>query len=60
MSFGQSIQITPLQLMVATSAVINGGNLVTPHLGMEVRSPDGRRIRALDYDIKRCCIKRNY
>ena len=58
MSFGQSIQITPLQLMVATSAVINGGNLVTPHLGMEVRSPDGRRIRALDYDIKKGVVSK--
>ncbi len=48
-SFGQSFQITPLQLMVATSAVVNGGTLVTPHLGVEVRSSDGGRIWALDY-----------
>jgi stage V sporulation protein D (sporulation-specific penicillin-binding protein) len=50
-SFGQSFQITPLQLMVATSAVVNGGTLVTPHLGVEIRSSDGTRIRALDYEI---------
>lgn len=49
-SFGQSFQITPLQLMVATSAVVNGGTLVTPHLGVEIRSSDGTRIRALDYE----------
>jgi stage V sporulation protein D (sporulation-specific penicillin-binding protein) len=49
MSFGQSFQITPLQLMVAASAVINGGTLVTPHFGVEVRSADGTNIRALDY-----------
>ncbi len=48
-SFGQSFQITPLQLMVATSAVVNGGTLVTPHLGVEVRSSDGSRIWELDY-----------
>jgi stage V sporulation protein D (sporulation-specific penicillin-binding protein) len=49
MSFGQSFQITPLQLMTAASAVVNGGTLVTPHLGVEIRSSDGTRIKALDY-----------
>ncbi len=49
MSFGQSFQITPLQLLVAASAVVNGGNIVTPHLGVEVRSADGTRIKELDY-----------
>ena len=50
MSFGQSIQISPLQLMVAASATINGGNIITPHIGMEIRSADGRTIKALDFD----------
>ncbi len=50
MSFGQSFQITPLQLMVASSAVVNGGTLVTPHLGTRIKSADGTYIRALDYD----------
>ncbi len=36
MSFGQSFQITPLQLMRAVSAVINGGTLITPHLGLKM------------------------
>ena len=51
MSFGQSFQITPLQLMVAASAVVNGGTLVTPHLGVEVRSADETRIKELDYPV---------
>jgi stage V sporulation protein D (sporulation-specific penicillin-binding protein) len=35
MAFGQSIQITPLQLMRAASAVVNGGTLVTPHFALK-------------------------
>jgi stage V sporulation protein D (sporulation-specific penicillin-binding protein) len=49
MSFGQSFQITPLQLLVAASAVVNGGTLVTPHVGAEIRSADGTWIKSLDY-----------
>lgn len=48
-SFGQSFQITPLQLLVATSAVINGGNIVTPHFGVKVESPEGRIVKTLEY-----------
>ncbi|NLK27726.1 MAG: PASTA domain-containing protein [Clostridiales bacterium] len=51
MSFGQSFQITPLQLLTAASAIVNGGNLVTPHFGIEVKAPDGRKIKTLDYNI---------
>ncbi|MDF2843323.1 MAG: putative rane protein, partial [Herbinix sp.] len=47
---GQSFQITPLQLMTAASAIVNGGTLVTPHVGVEIRSADGTKIRALDYE----------
>lgn len=36
MSFGQSFQITPLQLMRAASAAVNGGKLITPHFGVSV------------------------
>ncbi len=50
MSFGQSFQITPLQLMVAASAIVNGGTLVTPHLGVKVVSADGTRVRELEYE----------
>lgn len=51
MSFGQSFQITPLQLLTATSAVINGGNLVVPHFGIEVKSPEGRTVKTFDYEV---------
>lgn len=36
MSFGQSFQITPVQLLRAASAVVNGGRLITPHFGVKV------------------------
>jgi stage V sporulation protein D (sporulation-specific penicillin-binding protein) len=49
MSFGQSFQITPLQLLTAASAVVNGGKLVTPHFGVDIRSSDGTRITKLEY-----------
>ncbi len=49
MSFGQSFQITPLQLLAAGSAIVNGGTLVTPHLGVSIKSPDGRTIKTLEY-----------
>ena len=50
MSFGQSFQITPLQLLVAASAVVNGGNLVTPHFGVEIKARDGRTVKTLQYE----------
>lgn len=51
MSFGQSFQITPLQLLRAVSAIINGGKLVTPHFGVSVHSADGSYIKELDYPV---------
>jgi penicillin-binding protein 2 len=35
------VQVTPLQLAVAYAAIANGGTVVTPHLGLDVQSPDG-------------------
>jgi stage V sporulation protein D (sporulation-specific penicillin-binding protein) len=51
MSFGQSFQITPLQLLTSASAVVNGGRLVTPHFGVRIVSPDQSSIKELDYKI---------
>ena len=44
MSFGQSIQITPLQLMRAVSAGINGGRLVTPDFALVKKNPVTKEI----------------
>ena len=39
-SFGQSFQITPVQLIATVSSIINGGRRVTPHFAAEARSKD--------------------
>lgn len=52
MSFGQSIQITPLQLMRAVSAGINGGRLVTPHFALEKKNPITKEITEYEYKEK--------
>jgi stage V sporulation protein D (sporulation-specific penicillin-binding protein) len=49
MSFGQSFQITPLQLLVAASAIVNGGDIVTPHFGVSVKSPEGTTVKTFEY-----------
>ena len=52
LSFGQSFQITPLQLMRAASAVINGGTLVTPHFGVYVTDENNNIIEKLEYETE--------
>ena len=48
-AFGQSFQITPIQLAATVSGLINGGNRVTPHFGVTVRSSDGTRAQKIEY-----------
>ena len=57
MSFGQSFQITPLQLVRAVSAVVNGGTLVTPHFGKYITDSNNNIISELKYDRKNGVIK---
>ena len=52
MSFGQSFQITPLQLLRAVSCIVNGGTLVTPHFGNYYLDEQGE-ITKIDYDIQK-------
>ena len=50
MSFGQSFQITPLQLLRAISSVINGGELITPHFGIKIVDENGNVVEELKYE----------
>lgn len=52
MSFGQSFQITPIQLAVTVSSIINGGVRITPHFGVEVRDDEGQLIDTLEYESR--------
>ena len=51
-SFGQSFQITPLQLITTASSIINGGNRVTPHFGVKAVSADGEAVREFEYPVR--------
>lgn len=59
MSFGQSFQITPLELLRASSAVVNGGTLITPHFGIEITSKEGNTVKTLTYPTKEGVIRDN-
>lgn len=48
-SFGQSFQITPVQLAATVSSIINGGIRVTPHFGVSVKADDGTLIKVFRY-----------
>ena len=48
-SFGQSFQITPVQLAATVSSLINGGRRVTPHFGVNVQSADGVCVKEIEY-----------
>ena len=48
-SFGQSFQITPIQLITTVSSIINGGRRITPHFALNVESTDGTYYQKFSY-----------
>ncbi len=58
MSFGQSFQITPVQYLVAASAVVNGGKLVTPHFALKAENSEGDLIEKFAYKEKEGVVSR--
>ena len=51
-SFGQSFQITPVQLATTVSSLINGGRRIPPHFGVAVLNPDGTEGKKLEFPVK--------
>jgi len=52
-SFGQSFQITPLQLLTTASSIINGGNRITPHFGVEALDAQGNVVEEFTYPVQK-------
>ncbi len=53
MTFGQSFQITPIQMLTTVSSIINGGRRVTPHLGVGVADKGGKELETFSYPEKK-------
>lgn len=51
-AFGQSFQITPIQLATTVSSLINGGRRVTPHFGINIQNEDGTVIKEIEYPVE--------
>lgn len=51
MSFGQSFQISPIQLLTTIASIVNGGDRITPHFGVKITDKDGNLVEALDYPV---------
>ena len=51
-AFGQSFQITPIQLATTVSSLLNGGRRITPHFGVSILSSDGTSGRKLEYPVE--------
>ena len=50
-SFGQSFQITPIQLITTAASIVNGGRRITPHFALGTVSPDGKNYREFSWPL---------
>ena len=59
MSFGQSFQITPLQLATTVASIVNGGERIRPHFGVSVLDSDGKEIEKFGYGNKKRIVSKD-
>lgn len=52
MTFGQSFQVTPIQMAVTVSSIVNGGDRVTPHVGTAVLDREGNVVEEFEYEAE--------
>ena len=52
MSFGQSFQVTPVQMAATVSSLVNGGTRVTPHFGLRILDEEGKELKEFQYQEK--------
>lgn len=52
MSFGQSFQVTPVQLLTTVSSIVNGGNRITPHFATGIVDADGNTVEEFSYPVR--------
>ena len=58
MSFGQSFQLSPIRLLTTISAIINGGNMITPHFGVSIINPENEKITKIKYKTEKNAISK--
>lgn len=57
-SFGQTFNVTPIQVITAISAAVNGGYLVQPHLVSEIKDANGNTVKTINNTVKRQVISK--
>lgn len=58
-SFGQSFQVTPIQLAATVSSLVNGGTRVTPHFGVRVLDEEGKSVKEFSYNSGKRIVSRD-
>lgn len=57
-SFGQSFQISPIRFLATASSLINGGNMVTPHFGVEAKNSENEVVKTFEYPVEEGVISK--
>lgn len=58
-SFGQSFQISPIRFLATASSLINGGNMITPHFGVEAKNSNNEVVKKFEYPVEEGVISKD-